>query len=102
MKLALAILLTACLTACQGNQVSTGTQQIEQGCTAASAAIKVLTVANDKGKLSAAQQRATLTAIGLIDPVCASPTPPTLDTVKQQAFLQAIAALESNAKGVKP
>lgn len=86
--------------ACSSTQVGTGTQQLMEGCTAASAAIKVLTVANDKGKLSAAQQRATLQAIGLINPVCAGPEVPTLTNAGQSAFLAAVHDLEANAAEV--
>ncbi len=95
-------ILLAILGGCANTSTSTGTQAVEQGCVAASAAIKVLTVANDKGKLTAAQQHATLRAIGLVDPICSAPEVPTLDSVKQSAFLQAIHALETNAAEVKP
>ena len=98
----LALLALLTLTACQGNQVSTGTQTIEEGCVASSAAIKVLTAANHAGKLSVAQQDGVLRAIGLITPVCSGPAVPTLDSAGQAAFLAAVRAIESNAARVKP
>jgi uncharacterized protein YceK len=101
MKILLAISLTLALAGCGSVSTSSGTQAIEQSCAAASAAIRVLTIANDQGKLNHATQTQVLRAIGLVNPICLSPTPPTLDTVKQAAFDDAVSALTASASGVK-
>ncbi len=95
-------ILLAILAGCGCGTVQTSaTGQIETGCTAASAAIKVLTLANDQGKLNHATQTQVLRAIGLVNPICLSPTPPTMDTVKQAAFNDAVSALTTSAGSVK-
>ena len=85
------------LAACGGLSTTSPTQQIATGCATASAAIKALTLANQFGKLSADQQSAVLDAIGVTNPVCASPVPPTLDALKLIAFQQAIGILQQQA-----
>jgi hypothetical protein len=100
MFLALLVALVVMLPGCAG--LTTQTQKIEAACTGSSTAIKVLTAANDAGKLSPAQQAEIKTAIDTISPICNADNPPTLDSVKQQAFEDAIALLEAKAKGVKP
>jgi hypothetical protein len=90
-------IVAAALVACGSVGTSTPQQQVASGCAASSAAIKALTIANDAGKLDAAQQSAILTAIGVIEPVCSAEVAPTLDTVKLAAFVQAIALLQAHA-----
>lgn len=101
---ALAALLCIALVACGSvstSTPSTPTQQIATGCASASAALKGLTVANIAGKLSEDQQTQVLAAANLVNPICASPTPPTLDTVKLAAFLHAITILQTQAEAIK-
>jgi hypothetical protein len=88
-------------TACGSMPATTGdglAAQVETACATASAAVKALTVANNAGKLSPAQQTQILSAIGEVDPVCASPNPPTLDSLKMQAFLRGVSLLSAQAK----
>jgi hypothetical protein len=100
-KLFFTALLSLMLVACSGcsgiGGTTTETQQIATACASASAALRVLTVANDAGKLDADAQKAVITAIGITNPICAADTPPTMDTVKLQAFTQAIALLQAQA-----
>lgn len=103
------MVLFAILSGCASQSVSltdlgfsAGTDQIERGCVIASAAIKALTVANNAGNLSPAQQDRVLRAIGLIDPICKSPAPPTLDASGQSAFLAAVHALQTTQGELKP
>jgi len=96
----------ALLQACAAVGIQTNAQRIATACAGASASIDLLTVANGMGKLSEAQQVAILNAIGVVAPICAADTPPTLDDVKQQAFVAAIAGLQlaaaQAAAGDKP
>lgn len=101
-QLFLLIALAFALVGCQAGSVSTDIQKIETACVASSAAIKVLTEADRADKLSAAQEEQVLHAISLINPICTPPDPQTLDSVKQQAFLDAVALLEARAAKVKP
>lgn len=93
--------LLLALSACGGCSgvatTSTSQQQVATGCATASAAIKSLTLANQFGKLSDDQQDAVLRAIGVTNPICAAPNPPTLDALKLLAFQQAIAILTAQA-----
>lgn len=93
--LAFALTLIGSLAGCQAGGTLSNSQsnQIETACAASSAALKVLTVANDAKKLSAETQANVLKAAMTIQPVCGSPTPPTLDSLKLQAFMQAAALL---------
>jgi hypothetical protein len=90
----IALALSACGTVATTNTVP---QQVATGCATASAAIKSLTLANQFGKLSDDQQDKVLQAISVTNPVCAAPTPPTLDALKLLAFQQAIARLAAEA-----
>lgn len=92
--IALALSLTG-FSACQSTP--TQTQNIEVACASASTALKVLTVANDAGKLTQAQQTQVISAAGEITPICTADNPPTLDSVKLQAFTRAVTILQSQA-----
>lgn len=100
LKLFYALALTLSLAACQTTNPTADqfTQEIETACASASTALKVLTVANDAGKLTPAQQTQILSAAGVITPVCGSPNPPTMDSLKMQAFLQAVTLLQGKAR----
>lgn len=89
--------LFAALSACGSVGTSSPQQQVAAGCASSSAAIKALTIANDAGKLDAAQQTAILTAIGAVEPVCSAEVAPNLDAVKLAAFVQAITLLQNHA-----
>lgn len=91
--------LALALAACGGVATTSSTpqQQVAAGCATAAAAIKSLTLANQFGKLSDDQQDAVLRAIGVTNPICAAPHPPTLDALKLLAFQQAIAILAAQA-----
>lgn len=98
MKRFLIFVLACLLAACAG--LDTRTQQIAAGCATASAALRALTIANDEGKLSTEQQGQILSAAGFITPICAATTPPTLDSVKLEAFNRAILLLQQQAIGL--
>lgn len=103
MRLAIATLVFAlALTACASLGLQTQPQQIAAGCATASASIKVITAANDLGKLDQAQHRAVADAIILVSPICGADQAPTLDDVKREAFAAAIAALQAAATKVAP
>lgn len=94
-------LITLTLSACSGcSGLTTHEQQLAAGCASSSAALKALTVANDAGKLTPAQQTQIISAAGYIEPVCSADTPPTLDSVKLEAFARAIALLQAQAVSV--
>lgn len=100
-RFTLACLLALALVACQSVGLTTTEQQIAAGCATASASLKALTVANDAGKLTADQQRSILSAAGYISPICSAPTPPTLDSLKLEAFTRAIVLLQAQAAGLE-
>lgn len=91
------ILAALLLGACSHLGIQSDTQKIEAGCATASAAIKVLTIANASGKLTYEQQSAVLTAVGTVEPICSSAAIPTVDDVQMQAFNVAILALQAEA-----
>jgi hypothetical protein len=90
------LVLLAILAGCANTSPSTGRQSIEEGCVSASAAIRVLTVANQTGKLSASQQQSISNAIAITDPICRGSAVPD----NSSAFRAAIHALEVAATGV--
>lgn len=94
---ALTFLALLTLSACQSMGFDTPSQQIAAGCATASATLKTLTLANQAGELTYDQQSAVLNAVGYITPICSAPEPPTLDTLKLEAFTRAIAILQSEA-----
>lgn len=93
--LAAIIAITSGFTACSSLQLNTNAQKVEASCATASTALKGLTALNDAGKLSPAAQQDVLKAIAIVSPICTAPTPPTLDDVKMQAFVQAVALLQA-------
>ncbi len=99
LRFTLLCLITLALAACQsvGQTKTTPEQQVAAGCATASASMRVLTLANDAGKLSADQQRSILSAAGYISPICAAEEPPTLDSLKLEAFTRAIVLLQAQA-----
>lgn len=97
MLAALACALAAVIVGCRGAGLVTPAQQLAASCAASAAALKTLTIANDAGKLSAATQTSVLHAIGYINPVCTAPEPPTLDSIRAEAFRRAILLLEQEA-----
>jgi len=99
-SLLLALALAATIPGCAS--LDTPTKKIEAACLGSATAIKVLTAANDAGKLSADQQASVRKALDIIQPVCTAASPPSLDAIKQAAFADAIARLEAYAQGVKP
>ena len=68
-------------------------QQIMASCVAADGALQALTVARRAGKLSDAQAEAIETAGDKIAIICMADEPPTLDSVRQAAFEEAIRTL---------
>jgi hypothetical protein len=95
--LLLSVLLA--VSGCAGMQ--TRTQQIEIACESYATSLDALTVANEAGKLTPAQQSAIVNAAGHIAPVCESDTIPTLDSVKMAAFLEAVTYLQTRASAIK-
>jgi hypothetical protein len=93
---ALLFLLAGCTTT--GDLTASQLRTIETGCASASAALKVLTVANDAGKLSAETPRQVLSAAGTIAPICGADEPPTLTSLQMQAFTHAVALLGAHAQ----
>lgn len=91
-------LITVCLVAlaaaCTPLGIKTEAQKIAASCATASASIKVLTAANELGKLPPQAQASVIAAVGIVAPVCAAEQAPTLDDVKREAFLAAITALQ--------
>lgn len=98
-------LLLACVFAISGCESSGDaaadqaqqTETIATTCASASAALKVLTVANDAGKLSEDVQYKVGVAALRIQPICGSPNPPTLDAVLLEAFKANAATLAAEA-----
>lgn len=90
----LAIAGAVALASCANLGIQTEAQKIAASCATASASIKVLTAANELGHLSSDAQSSVRAAIVVIEPICTSPEPPTLDDIKRQAFLMAITALQ--------
>mgnify|MGYP003385034856 CR=1 FL=1 len=88
------LLVLAMVVTVAGCKVGEGAEQVATACASASAAIKVLTVANQAGKLSVEQQRYVVQTIGVIDPVCSRKTQPSLSDVQREAFLQAVTYLQ--------
>jgi hypothetical protein len=72
-------------------------QVLESSCAAASAALKVLTVVNEEGKLSEGAQADILAAAQAVQPVCGADEPPTLNDLQMTAFQQAVALLATKA-----
>ena len=90
------ILLALVLSGCATNP--TQTQTIATGCASASAALRVLTVANDAGKLSLDQQAKILESAQYITPICTAEVAPTLDAQGLISFAAAVAQLQEAAK----
>jgi len=86
--LLVALLVSSC------SFLETNEQKIAASCAGASASLKALTAANELGKLTPEQQTIVISAMGVIAPICTAENPPTLDDVRREAFLQAIAALQ--------
>lgn len=82
------VVSTLLLAACSA--LPTHTQQEAAVCVSYSAALKVLTVANQAGKLSVSEQAQVTEANTLVSPVCLAETPPTLDDLKQAAVAAAV------------
>lgn len=92
---AILALASLCLPACAPLGIKTEAQKIAASCATASASIKVLTAANELGKLTPQAQAGVISAVGIIAPICgAEHQAPTLDDVKREAFLAAITALQ--------
>lgn len=88
-------ILSVFLIGCSG--ISTQKQQIEVACASTAAATKVLTVANDSGKLTESQQDQVLKALSVTTPICAASAVPTLDDIKSVAFMRAVDMLRIRA-----
>lgn len=101
LKFALFAIIALALVACSPGLIKTDGQRIAAACATASASIKVITAANELGKLSPEQLGGVVTAIGVITPICGAEQAPTLDDIKREAFLQAIQALQERAAGVQ-
>jgi hypothetical protein len=93
----LAVFCTAGFTSCSSMGINTDLQKIEASCASASASIKVLSAAASAGQLSPAQMSGVIAGAETIEPVCSAKDPPTLDSVKYEAFRQAVAELGSLA-----
>jgi hypothetical protein len=102
LALALAMVLSACNGASTGPLNDEQLRAVEIGCASASAALKTLAIANDAGKLTPATQTAVLSAAGRVAPICGAPEPPTLDSLQQQAFQQAVGVLVARAAESSP
>jgi len=90
----IAVFALAAVAACAPLGIKTEAQKIAASCATASASIKVLTAANELGKLTPQAQAGVISAVGIIAPICGAEQAPTLDDVKREAFLAAIAALQ--------
>jgi hypothetical protein len=93
--------------ACSPSLIKTDGQRISAACATASASIKVITAANELGKLDDKQRLIVSETIGIITPICSADEPPTMDDVKREAFMQAIGQLQRRAswlqaEGVAP
>ncbi len=89
----MAVCLVA-LAACAPLGIKTEAQKIAASCATASASIKVLTAANELGKLTPQAMASVSAAVTIVAPICAAEQAPTLDDVKREAFLAAITALQ--------
>lgn len=87
------VMVTAGFTSCASMGFNTDLQKIEASCATASGAMKILATNDNLHKLPAATQDAVIKAVGVISPTCTQNDPPTLDSIKYQAFQQAIAVL---------
>jgi hypothetical protein len=86
------------LAGCAGTGgARTQEQQVALACASATAAVRTVTLAIQFGKLSDEQIGKAATAIAIYEPICTAPTPPTLDSLKLAAFVQAIALLQAQA-----
>lgn len=90
----LALALAACGSV---GTTTTAEQQIAGGCLTLATAVRTITLADQFGKVTEDQRAAVRTARGIADPICRAPQAPTVDALKLQAFLQAIAILQAHA-----
>lgn len=95
----LSVFLVACSSA--GGALTTDqAKYVYSACAASSAAMKVVTVAINADKLDAEQRDAVAAAADRIAPICGSdtpPTPPTLTSLQEEAFSQAVAVIAIQA-----
>ena len=107
LKCILFAVIALALAACDPSLIKTEGQRIAAACATASASIKVITAANDLGKVTPDQLAIVRETISVISPICAADEPPGMDDLKREAFYQAIAALQRRASwlqadGVSP
>lgn len=88
-----ALLLSACASMGQMTQL----QKVELGCASASTAIKVLAVANREDKLTPIQVAKIREAAEVLAPVCLADSPPTLTSIKEAAFDEAVRVIMKEA-----
>jgi hypothetical protein len=89
------VLLSACSS--MGKPMSQ-LQQIEVGCAAAGSALKTLVEVHEIRPLSSDQVNQVKKAVAVVNPVCSSPTPPSLNMVEMSIFLAAVDMLKGAAK----
>ena len=87
-KLIAIMILGFTLSGCAGMQ--TQKQKIATACAAATTGIQLVTVGVREGKINAEQQAKVIEADNMIRPICGAAEPPTLDSLKQSAFDQAV------------
>jgi hypothetical protein len=96
----LMMVVALCLGACASIGIQTDAQRIAVACATASASVNVLTAASNMGKLDDDQRYMVLVAISAVSPICTAEVAPTLDDVKREAFMAAIAGLQLAATQV--
>lgn len=79
---------------------ATTTAAVQSTCASAKAALRVLTVANEQGKITPAKKSAISTAGHALLPVCGARAPPTVSSVEMAAFEAAAGLLIRQAGGV--
>lgn len=95
----MAVFLCACNTNGGASEELTAeqAQYVSLACASSSAAMKVVTVAINADKLSKEQRDIVGEAADRIAPICGSPTPPTLTSLQEEAFSQAVAVIAVQA-----
>lgn len=87
------------LLACAG--IQTQPQKIDATCASTIAALRVVKLGVEQGKVSEAQQRDAVAAGEIIAPICSASERPTLDAIKRSAFEQAAARILTIAAGAQ-
>lgn len=84
--------LGGCATASNATQSSVS-KTIAETCAAAGAAVQVLALAQQQGKLNTTTTNAVDSFIAVTEPICIAPTPPSLSSAEMTAFTGAATQL---------